>query len=171
MRLGCRNRVHEIVGVWVALVAKIKPRMRILMGKQRTVSGNVLELLKLHDGPPPCLPRLAGNRMCRRTHRQQIDHHELAIMVPARAQEPALWLPSHGEGRSAIEHPWPIDALVDCGREILYFGVIEMLAGRQHAAKQKRGVDRGEFGVPCPLPGFQIKEVVEEAVLVSQVPL
>jgi hypothetical protein len=45
-----------------------------------------------------------------------------------------------------------------------------MLANRQHAAEQKRGVDRGEFTIPYSLSGFDIDEVVEEAVLVGQSP-
>jgi hypothetical protein len=83
---------------------------------------------------------------------------ELAIMFPARAQETALRLPSHGERFAAVEHPRPIHALVDCSCKILDLGIIEMLANRQHAAEQKRGVDRGEFTIPYPLPCFDINK-------------
>lgn len=91
-------------------------------------------------------------------------------MFPTRAQETAVRLPSHGEPFAAIEHPRPIHALVDCSSKILNLGIIEMLANRQHAAEQKRGVDRGEFTIPYSLSGFDIDEVVEEAVLVGQSP-
>src|SRR6267378_5910636 len=131
------------------------------MSKQRIVAGNIFEFLKLHSRTRPRLPRFARNRMRRRTNGEQVDHHELAIMFPTRAQETAFRLPSHGERFTAVEHPWPIDALVDCGREILDLAIIEMLANRQHPTKQNRGVDRGEFAVPYPLSGFDIDEVVE----------
>src|ERR1700731_2826274 len=140
------------------------------MSKQRIVPGNIFEFLKLHSRTRPCLPRFARNRMRRRTNGQQVNHHEFAIMVPASTQEAAAWLPSHGERFAAIEHPRPIDALVDCGCEILNLGIIEMLANRQHATEQKRAVDRGEFTVPYSLSGFYINEVVEEAVFVRQSP-
>jgi hypothetical protein len=69
---------------------------------------------------------------------------------------------------TAVEHPRPIHALVDCSCKILDLGIIEMLASRQHAAEQKRAVDRGEFAIPYPLPCFDINKVVEEAVFVRQ---
>ena len=108
--------------------------------------------------------------MRRRTDGEQVNHHELAIVFPARAQETALRLPSHAERFAAVEHPRPIHALVDCSCKILDLGIIEMLANRQHAAEQKRGVDRGEFTIPYSLSGFDNDEVVEEAVLVGQSP-
>src|ERR1700732_3274376 len=118
------------------------------MSKQRIVAGNIFEFLKLHRWTGPCLPRFARNRMRRRTNGQQVNHHEFAIMVPASTQEAAAWLPSHGEGFAAIEHPRPIDTLVDRGCEILNLGIIEILANGEHTAEQKRAVDRGEFTVP-----------------------
>src|SRR6266404_9331879 len=138
------------------------------MSKQRIVAGNIFESLKLHGGTRPCLPRFARNRMRRRTNGKQVNHHEFAVVVPPSIQETAARLPSHGERFAAIKHPRPIDALVDCGREILNLGIIEILASRQHAAEQKRGVDRGEFAIPHPLSSFNIDEVVEESVFVRQ---
>src|ERR1700674_1603007 len=170
MRLGCRNRVRKVIGICIALMAKIKPRLRALMSKQRIIAGNIFEFLKLHSRTCPCLPRFARNRMRRRTNSQQVNHHELAIMFPARAQETALRLPSHGERFAAVEHPRPIHALVDRSSKILDLGIIEMLASRQHAAEQKRSVDRGEFAVPYPLSGFDIDEVIKEAAFVTQSP-
>src|ERR1700675_747134 len=140
------------------------------MSKQWIVARNVFEFLKLHCWTRPCLPRFARNRMRRRANGKQVNHHELSIMFPPRTQETAFRLPSHGERFAAIEHPRPIHALVDCGCEILNLGIIEMLASRQHATEQKRGVDRGEFTIPYSLSGFHIDEVVEEAVFVGQSP-
>src|ERR1700675_4019622 len=140
------------------------------MSKQWIVAGNIFEFLKLNFGTRPRLPRFARNRMRRRTNGEQVNHHKLAIMFPARAQETAFRLPSHGERFAAIEHPRPIHALVDRSCEILDLGIIEMLANRQHATEQKRGVDRGEFAVPYPLSCFYIDEVVEEAMFVGQSP-
>src|SRR5260370_42408793 len=112
------------------------------MSKQWIVAGNIFELLKLHSRTRPCLPRFTRNRMRRRTNGEQINHHKLTIMFPARAQETALRFPSHRERFAAVEHPRPIDALVDCGCESLNLGIIEMVANGEHATKQKRGVDR-----------------------------
>src|SRR5882762_1249543 len=140
------------------------------MSKQWIIAGNVFEFLKLHRRTRPRLPRFARNRMSRRTNGEKVNHHELTIMFPTRAQETAFRLPSHGERFAAIEHPRPIHALVDCSREILDLGIIEMLANGEHATEQKRGVDRGEFTVPYPISGFHIDEVVEEAVFVGQSP-
>src|SRR6266849_4456050 len=70
-----------------------------------------------------------------------------------------------------VSPPLSIQGRVDCSCKILDLGIIEMLASRQHATEQKRGVDRGEFAVPYPLSGFDIDEVVEEAVFVRQSPL
>src|SRR3982074_581184 len=104
------------------------------MSKQRIMAGNIFEFLKLHGRTRPCLPRLTGNRMRWRTNAEKVNHHELAIMFPARVQETAARFPSHGERFAAIEHPRPIDALVDRGCEILNLGIIEMLASGQDAA-------------------------------------
>ena len=108
--------------------------------------------------------------MHRRTNSEQVNYHKLAIMVPSSAQETAVGFPSQGERFAAVEHPRPIHALVDCGCEILDLGIIEMFASRQHAAGEKRGVDRGEFAVPYPLSGFDIDEVIKEAAFVRQSP-
>src|SRR6266404_6593669 len=140
------------------------------MSKQRIVAGNIFEFLKLHGRTRPRLPCLARNRMRRRTNGKQVNDHEFAVVVPPSIQETAAWFPSHGERFAAIKHPRPIHALVDRGCEILDLGIIEMLASRQHAAKQKRGVDRGEFAIPHPLSSFQIDEVVEESVFARQSP-
>src|SRR6266481_1691557 len=140
------------------------------MSKQRIVAGNVFEFLKLHSGTRPCLPRLAGNRMRRRTNGKQVNHHEFAVVVPSSTQETAARFPSHGECFAAIKHPRPIHTLVDRRCEILDLAIIEMLTNRQHATKQKRGIDRGEFTIPHPLSSFQIDEVVEESVFVRQSP-
>src|ERR1700686_2456052 len=115
------------------------------MSKQWIVPGNIFEFLKFHSRTRPRLPRFAWNRMRRRTHGKQVNHHKLAIMFPARAQEDAARLPSHGERFAAIEHPRPIHALVDRGCEILDLGIIEMLASREDAPEQKGGGDRGKL--------------------------
>src|SRR6266404_3277113 len=140
------------------------------MSKQWIVPGNIFEFLKLHSRTRPRLPRFARNRMHRRTNGEQVNHHEFAIVVPPSTQETAAWFPSHGERFAAIKHPRPIHTLVDRRCEILDLAIIEMLTNRQHATKQKRGIDRGEFTIPHPLSSFQIDEVVEESVFVRQSP-
>ena len=75
----------------------------------------------------------AGNRMRRRSDRQQVQDHQLAVVIPARRQEARLRLPSvRQQRRIAGEHPAEIDAPVD--------RVGEAAESRRRAAKHCRTV-------------------------------
>ena len=128
------------------------------------------EFLKLNRRTLPGQPRVTRNRVGRRAHRQKVDHHQFAILAPARMQKSAVRLPSHGKSRAAIEHPRPIDAFVDCGGRDPDLGIVEMLASGEHSTQEQCGVDGREFAVPHALAGFHVDEVVEEAVLIGQLP-
>ncbi len=76
-------------------------------------------------------------------------------------------MPAHGEGLAAVEHPGPIDAVVELGGEVGDSGVVEVGAGGEDAAEEDSRVDGGDFDVDEWLAGFDVGEVVEEAVLVG----
>src|SRR5271167_3265905 len=166
-----RNRVGEIVRVSIALIPKIEPRLRKLMNKERIIAGNIFESIKSHLGTSPRFPRFARNRMRRRTQSQQVDHHQLAIMVPAIFQKTALRFPSHGKRFAAVQHPWPIGAFVDCSGKILNLGVLEILASGQHAAQQQGSVHGRKLAIPDACSRFHIDEVVIEPMFVGQMQL
>ena len=49
---------------------------------------------------------------------------------------------------AAVEHPGPVDAVVDEGGELVDVGVVvEVGAGGEDAAEEQRGVDGGDFVV------------------------
>src|SRR5439155_395060 len=56
--------------------------------------------------------------MRRRTNRQEINHHQFAVVFPSGVQKSRFRCPAHGQGRGAIEHPRPVDPLVDFRRQI-----------------------------------------------------
>src|SRR5580700_7344809 len=78
-------------------------------------------------------------------------------------------MPAHGEGRAPVEHPRPIDALVDFCSEILDFLVGKILASGKHSAKQQGRIDRGKLAFLPALAGLHVDEVVVEAVFVLEV--
>src|SRR5271157_1578047 len=81
------DRILEIVGVGIALAAEIEPGLRVLMREQRVIPRNVFDSLEPYGGACPRLPRFGGDEMRRRSQRQQVDHHELAVVAPAAVQE------------------------------------------------------------------------------------
>ena len=87
-------------------------------------------------------------------------------MVPAGGDEARFGVPAHGEGFAAIEHPGPVDAVVELRGEVGDFGVVEVGASGEDSAEEDGGVDGGDFDVDEGLAGFDVAEVVEEAVLV-----
>jgi hypothetical protein len=57
-----------------------------------------------------------------RAERKKIEHHELGVVVPARRDEFAI-ANAHGEGLAAVEHPGPVDALIEFGVAVGKAGV------------------------------------------------
>src|SRR5271168_4876884 len=90
-------------------------------------------------------------------------------MLPASIQKARLGLPAHGEGRAAVQHPRPIDALVDFCGEVLDFLIGEILASGKDAAKKQGSVDRGQLAFLPALASLHVDEVVEETVFVLEV--
>src|SRR5580704_10712691 len=104
-----------------------------------------------------------------RADAQKIDHHQLAKMLPARTQETRFRRPAHRESGPAIQHPWPIDTLVDLCCEVLDFLVGKILPGGENSAEKKRCIDGRQFALLPALAGFHVNEVVEKTVFVLEV--
>ena len=106
--------------------------------------------------------------MRRRADAEQVQDHQLAVVLPARIKEAALGLPAHGQQvRMAVQHPREIDALIH-GRRVSHDGpvVAKALAGGQHAGKQERGVDRRQLALPLASARLRVDEVIEPPALV-----
>ena len=101
-----------------------------------------------------------------RTDGEEVDHHELAVVVPAGGDEAGLGMPAHGKGLAAVKHPGPVDAVVELGGEGCDFGIVEVGAGGEGAAEKDGGVHGRYFDVDERAAGFDVAEVREEAVLV-----
>jgi len=101
-----------------------------------------------------------------RTDGEEIHHHQLAVVVPARGDEAGLGIPAHGEGFAAVEHPRPVDAVIELRGERGDLGIIEVGTDGEDAAEEDGGVDGGDFDVDEGFAGFDVAEVIEETVLV-----
>src|SRR5882762_8822672 len=159
--------VVEVVGVGVLLVAKVEPGVGILVDKQwRAGIRDVSQALVSQRRTRKCLPCARRNRVRGRANRQQIQHHQLGVSVPARRQKSVFRRPAHGKCTSAVEHPRPVDALIDLRRQVYDLLVLKVLPAGEYAAQQDCGINRRDLRVVYPLPGVHIHEVVEETVLV-----
>ena len=87
-------------------------------------------------------------------------------MVPARGEEACLGIPAHGESFAAVEHPGPVDAVVELGGEVGDLWVVEVGADGEDTAEEDGRVDRGDFDIDEGSAGFDVAEVIEEAVFV-----
>src|SRR6185437_8545780 len=78
-------------------------------------------------------------------------------------EESEAWIPAHGEGVAPIEHPGPVDTLVNLLREGANAPVGEVGARGEDAAKQQRCVNGRQFAVTPAPAGFNVSEMEEEA--------
>ena len=168
VRPGGSDRIAEIVGVPVALVAIIAPGMRILVDKQWRHAADVFDATKVNYGPLQRIPGGGRDRVRRRANGHQVHGHQLGVNVPAILQKSLVRQPAHGEGGTAIQHPLPIDAAVESGRQGSNARVRgKILAAHQDAAEENRGIDGRQFRIEEPLAAVEIDEVVEKSVLVG----
>ena len=166
---GGGDGVGEVVGVAVALVAEVVPGVAVLVGEEGVVAADVGEAVVGDGLALPGIPAGGRDGVGGRADGQQVDHHELAEVAPACAKKTILGMPAHGEGGSTVEHPGPVDAVVDEGGELVDLGVVvKVRAGGENAAEEQRGVDGGDFYVLCADAGVDVVEVVEEAVDAGQ---
>ena len=71
----------------VVLVAEVEPRLRVLVREQRVVSADVFVVLKLDNRARKVIPGFRWDWMGWRPDGQQINHHQLAVVAPARCAE------------------------------------------------------------------------------------
>src|SRR5919201_2072518 len=90
-------------------------------------------------------------------------------MLPPRIQKTGFGVPTHRKCFAAIEHPGPVDALINFRREVLDFLVGKILPRREDAAQKNRRIDGGKFALLPACPGFHVDEMKEEAMLVGQI--
>jgi len=102
-----------------------------------------------------------------RTDGEEIHHHQLAVVVPARGDETGLGIPAHGKGLAAVEHPGPVDAVVELRGERGDLGVVEVSADCEDPTEEDSGVDGGDFDVDEGFTGFDVAKVIEKAMLVG----
>ena len=141
------------------------------MDEQRVGVADVAVRAIGHDRPRPCRPGCCGQLMGWRSDAEQIQDHQLAIVVPPRVEESTLVFPSHREQmRMAVQHPVEVDAFVQrtCGPHDP-FVVLEGLADGQHTGHEECGIDRRHFAAPLAATGPPVDEVIEPAVMMRQV--
>ena len=76
---------------------------------------------------------------------KQIHHHQFAVEVPARWDESQLRRPPHRKKARVFRKPIPLHAIEDGVSEVVDILVLKMLPASEHAAKQDRGIDRGDL--------------------------
>src|ERR1700752_3029527 len=77
-------------------------------------------------------------------------------------------MPAHGKGLASIEHPGPVDALINFRGEILDFLISKVLPSGENATQENRRINGGEFALFPASTGFHMNEMKKEAVLVVQ---
>ena len=103
--------------------------------------------------------------MRRRSDREHIKDHQLAVRVPAEAQKAGLRLPAVRQNHpTGIQHPGKVRTVIDQCREPDDFRIVrKSLAHRQNARQKQRRVNRGDLALPAPLARARIQEMVKPA--------
>ena len=115
---GCGDGVGEVVGEGVALAGKIEPRMGELVDEEGISAADVGVWAEGHAGAREGVPGVGRHGMGRRADGEKVEHHQLGVVVPASRDEADLGPPAHGEGLAAVEHPGPVDAVVELRGEV-----------------------------------------------------
>src|ERR1700688_1092564 len=101
--------------------------------------------------------------MRKRTQSKQIDHHHLAVVVPAIGEKSDLRSPTVRQQRRVLRQPAPINAVKDLIGQQTDLGMfLEVLAAGENSAEQDGGVNRRNLGIPHSLAGVNVGEMVEE---------
>ena len=72
------------------------------------------------------------------------------------------------KGVAAVQHPGPVDALVNLRGEPADFAVARILPAGEHAAKQQGGVDGRQLAFPEPFAGAHVDEVIKKTALLRE---
>src|ERR1700686_1414991 len=111
------------------------------MDENGRFGADVANAIEFENRPGPRRPSGGGQSVGCGAHTQKINHHVLAVTVPASFDEAVLRGPAHGKSLVALQHPQPIDTLKNRGGQLIYFGVVKISAAGEHSAKKDGGVD------------------------------
>ena len=137
-------KVVDVVAAIFATVAIVDPGVRVLMYEERHTDGREVAVAFVTVAiAPQGVPRSRGNRMRRRSDREDVQNRVFTVRVPAWLQEARLGFPAVRKKQwMSVEHPAEVDAFVDVGSEPNDLGVRrEALANSQNACEQQRGID------------------------------
>src|ERR1700682_6111774 len=110
--------------------------MRILVHEERSVCPDKELAVEFKPRTFPRIPALLRQWMGRRPKAKQIDHHQLAVAVPPRFDEPALRCPAHRQRFFSLEQPAPIHALVYLRGQIANLRIVKIRAACQRPAEE-----------------------------------
>src|ERR1700734_3079225 len=105
--------VDEIIGISIASLCEVEPCVRVLMNKERIVSADVGVWSEINLRPREIVPMIRRYRMLWRADGEKVHHHQLAIVVPTGINEARIGAPAFGKCLAGVEHPRPLDALVE----------------------------------------------------------
>src|SRR5919201_870283 len=116
--------------------------MRVLMNEKRIGAADICVAGEGHGRARPRAPGVGRNGMCRRGDREQVENHQLAIMIPPRFEKARLRLPSvRQQKRVTSKHPAEVDSAIDRLGEPEDLGIIiEALPYREDAGSEQRRV-------------------------------
>ena len=145
---ACRDDgVGEVVGVGVAAVCEVEPRVRELMDEERVVAADVGVGAELDLWAGEVVPVVRRDWMCWRADGKEVKHHQLAVVIPSGVDETYIRTPGFGECVAHVQHPGPFDAIVELRGETGDLGIIEVGATGKGAAEEDRRVDGRYFAV------------------------
>src|SRR5438045_9380764 len=100
------------------------------MDEKGRVGADVANAVEFEIRARPDVPILFGHAGRGRAKAKKIDHHQLAVAIPATVNEATLGSPAHDHGFVTVEQPAPIDALEELRSQAGAFRLIERgLAG------------------------------------------
>ena len=166
MHVGGDRRVLKVIGVLIALAAEIKPGLRILMHKQRRERTDVAEAVIFERDSLPRVPGFGRQRM-----RTQIPSPG-GTSSSARCSSPSDRAESRFREsiRAAITRCLPTASVQSTRLKISYANrliseCLEVLPAGKNSAEQNGRVDGRDFGIPHPLAGVDVGEVIEESAM------
>jgi hypothetical protein len=87
-------------------------------------------------------------------------------VIPACRDEAGGGPPAHGERLAAVEHPRPVDPVVELGRKVGNPGIVKVGTTTKDTAQQDGRIDGGDLTVNKRLSSLDVVEVIEKAVLI-----
>ena len=170
MSLGREDGIAPVIGVGIAFVAKIDPRVGILIGEQSRAAQISAAGIRRQRSSAPRLPRFGGDRMRRGPDGEQVEDHVFAVIVPARFQKTGFRRPAHRKCPAIVQHPRPVDAFIKFRGQPGGFRVGIIFARGQLTPAIKRAVSSDETSEPQRrAPVRRSTEMIKKAVLVRQI--